>query len=168
MMIDDVSLQFSRKLARIKAGQITKKYRSLEVEDVEQKLILEVLLRWPRYDPCRATKSAFVEEIMRSKVCKLLRTERRRLVRQRRASAVLAASTREDDPHDSIRSLSLRIDLPCVVSKLPTNLIEACDRLAHETRSTAADAAGMSRNGLAGAIKRSRSIFRQHSLDFYL
>jgi hypothetical protein len=89
-------------------------------------------------------------------------------VRQRRASAVLAASTREDDPHDSIRSLSLRIDLPCVVSKLPTNLIEACDRLAHETRSTAADAAGMSRNGLAGAIKRSRSIFRQHSLDFYL
>lgn len=168
MLIDDASLQFSRKLARIKAGQITKKYRSLEAEDVEQKLVMEVLLRWPRYDPCRATRIAFVEEIIRSKVCKILRTERRRLARQRRAWSVLAASTREDDPQDLIRVLSLRIDVPCVVSKLPANLIEACDRLAHETRSTAAGAAGMSRNGLAGAIKRSRSVFRKHSLDLYL
>jgi hypothetical protein len=168
MSLDDLSFRFSRKLARIKAGQVTKKYRSLEVEDVEQRLIMEVLIRWPRYDPLRGTPEAFVEEVIRGQVCKIMRSERRRRARLRRLRGVLIASVREDDPRDPIRCLSLRMDVPCVVGTLPAHLIEACHHLANETRSVAAGAAGMSRNGLAGAIKRSRPHFRKHSLDLYL
>lgn len=168
MSIDDHSLCFARRLATIKAGQLLKTLRPLEREDIEQELLTEVILRWPRFDALRGSTEAFIEEVVRGKVCKLLRSRRRCLTRQRRGAPIIGASLSLADSSDPIRGLSLRMDIQAVCQRLPAPLSEACQRLGIDTQTDVAKSVGLSRNGLANALSRSRDIFVAHDLDSYL
>lgn len=168
MSIDDHALQFAQRLVAIKARQLIKKLRQMEREDIEQELLTEVVLRWPRFDAARGSAEAFIEEVVRGKVCKMLRTRQRFLRRQRRSAPVIAASLSLADSSDPIRGVSLRMDIQSVCQQLPAPLSEACQRLGIDTQTDVAKSVGLSRNGLASALSRSRDIFVDHDLDSYL
>lgn len=136
--IDPSTLKFARTLVRIKARQITRRAPG-DRDDVEQTLLLEVLLRWPGYDAARGTREAFVEQIVRGKVCKLLRARKRR----RATLPLTEAALRMPDPRDPIRDAALRMDVQVIVERLPPGLREACDQLRRETQSGTARVMGV-------------------------
>lgn len=156
------------RVAGIRARQINRGFRNEEVEDLEQTLITEVLIRWPKYTAGRGTAEAFIESVIRSKACKIIRSRKRSLSRIRRIRDERQDQQRAKQHRDDICHASLKIDLAIVMEKMPIPLADACQQLGLETRSTIANAAGLSRNGLNAAITRSRALFRDHDLDLYL
>ncbi|MCC6678136.1 MAG: sigma-70 family RNA polymerase sigma factor [Phycisphaerales bacterium] len=161
--MDTPTLSFLLRLARIKAGQVA---QSLDPEDTAQDLVLEVLIRFPKFDPDRATAEAFVEQVMKGKVCKLLR-DRQRLKRGGTARSPGPLPERAD-PSDFIRDADLRMDLETVLEHIPDALRAACDQLQRETVSEAARAIGVPRSTLDSALNGLQSQFRKASLDRYL
>ncbi|MBK9187357.1 MAG: sigma-70 family RNA polymerase sigma factor [Phycisphaerales bacterium] len=164
--IDPATLHFARRLVRIKASQITRSARHA-VEgrnDLEQELMLEVLLRWPKYDPARASREAFVEQVVRSRVCTLIRARRRRPVTR----PLTAAAFLRPDPADPIRCVDVRLDVQVVVNRLRPRLREACDHLRRESQSDAARAMGANRSSMMRSLAQTRRMFADSGLDSYL
>ena len=141
---------------------------ALDPEDVAQDLLTETVLRWPRFDAARGNAEAFIEEIVRSKTCKIIRAYKRERKRSHHIARMLRPSFDPVDQHDDIREMSLQIDVRVMVSRLPPRMRDACDHLQRDTQLAAASAVGMSRNGLAGALTRARPLFRNGDLDSYL
>lgn len=165
--IDPSTLKFARTLVHIKARQITRRAPG-DRDDVEQTLLLEILLRWPGYDAARGTREAFVEQIVRGKVCKMMR-DRTRAKRDWRREQVLDLHAHDrPDPADRLREVELRADVGAVVSDLPEPLREACDQLQRESISAVARGIGTPRSTLDSALRRSREAFRRADLDGYL
>jgi DNA-directed RNA polymerase specialized sigma24 family protein len=164
--IDPATLSFARTLVRIKARQLVRRSARgrLSRADVEQELLLEVLLRWPNYDPARATREAFVEQVVRSRVCTLIRAARRRRV----GFPLTAAALLLPDPHDTLRCVDVRLDVEVVVDGLRPKLREACDHLRRESQSDAARFMGVNRSSLMRSLARTRPMFAQADLDSYL
>jgi RNA polymerase sigma-70 factor (ECF subfamily) len=161
--IDPATLHFARTLVRIKARQITRRAPT-DRDDVEQELLLEVLLRWPKYDPDRASRQAFVEEVVRSRVCSLLRSSRRRP----RPAALTRAALHEPDRHDHVRQVDVRLDVQLVVDRLRPRLREACDHLRRQTQSDTARLMGVNRASMLRALVKARALFGAAGLDSYL
>jgi DNA-directed RNA polymerase specialized sigma24 family protein len=165
MPIDPSTLQFARTLVRIKARQITRPpARAGDRDDIEQTLLLEVLLRWPGYDPARGSKEAFVEQIVRGKVCTLLRGRRR----SPRVASLERESLQIPDRNDPIREASLRLDVQVVVDQLRPRLREACDHLRRESQSDTARCMGVNRPSLLRALAKTREMFSAAGLGLYL
>jgi DNA-directed RNA polymerase specialized sigma24 family protein len=164
--IDPATLSFARTLVRIKARQLVRRSARgrLSRADVEQELMLEVLLRWPGYDPSRASREAFVEQVVRSRVCSLIRAGRRK----RAGLPLTAAALLLPDPHDTLRCVDVRLDVQLVVDRLRPRLREACDHLRRESQSDAARAMGANRASLMRALARTRRMFAEAGLDSYL
>jgi len=168
MTIDDDSLKFARYLAGIKARQIKFAYRSFELDDLEQILVMEVLVRWPSYSSGRGCAQAYIETVIQGKVCKIIRSRKREIVREQEICRVRRNALRAQDQRSGIREVSLRHDVAVVIEQLPRHIAEAFQLLEFETRAAVAGATGFSRNGLNAALVRSREKFRDHSLDLYL
>jgi hypothetical protein len=164
--IDPATLAFARTLVRIKARQLARRSApgGFDRDDVEQELLLEVLLRWPKYDPARATRQAFVEQVVRSRVCTLIRA-RRRLPAGR---PLTRAALLRPDPGDAVRCVDVRLDVQVVVDQLRPRLREACDHLRRESQTGAARAMGANRASLMRALAGTRWIFAEAGLDSYL
>ena len=65
--IDPATLTFAQSLVRIKARQLAKIIPSPAVnnrKDLEQDLLLEVVVRWSRFNPSRGSAEAFVERVV--------------------------------------------------------------------------------------------------------
>ena len=78
--IDPSTLKFAKSLVRIKARQLLRVIRDAATgsqQDLEQDLLLEVVVRWPGFDPNRGNAEAFVESVVRAKLCKMLRDAKR-------------------------------------------------------------------------------------------
>ena len=168
MKIDDESLMFAQRVAGIRARQMKRTFRALDVDDLRQDLLLEVIIRWPGYESDRGSPKAYIETILQSKVRKIIRSRKREIIRNRQIHAALRDTLHLQQQRDRIRDESMRHDISTVVAKLPDKLAEACQQLAFDTRSSAANAVGFSRNGLNTALARSRELFRDHALDLYL
>lgn len=165
MTIDPITLQFACKLVRCKARQIA---RPSDREDVEQELLLEIVVRWPCFDPRKANREAFVEQIVRNKICKMLR-DRRRLKRDTRREVPFDARVHAVAQSDAaIESLCLRIDVGSVLPNMPQHLRDACDELRRESLAAAARRIGMPWSTLAHHLDQVRAAFRRAELDQYL
>lgn len=165
--IDPATLLFARRLVRIKARQITRfaaRHAAEGRSDLEQELMLEVLLRWPKYDPARASREAFVEQVVRSRVCTLIRARRRRPA----SLPLTAAALLRPDPADAVRCVDVRLDVQLVVDRLRPRLREACDHLRRETQSDAARAMGANRSSMMRSLAQTRRMFTDAGLDSYL
>ena len=67
--IDPSTLTFAKTLVRIKAKQLLRVIRDAATgsqQDLEQDLLLEVVVRWPGFDPNRGNAEAFVESVVRA------------------------------------------------------------------------------------------------------
>lgn len=162
--IDPDTLAFARKLVRIKAAQLAPARRSADREDIEQTLILEVLLRWPGFDPRRGTREAFVEQIVKGRTSKIIRERRA----EPRHAELGQESGRVQDRRDNVRHACLRIDMAELVSTLPPRLRRACDLMCRESQSQAAREMGANRQTLLRTLGKRRARFEQAGLKLYL
>lgn len=158
--MDALPLTFVLKLARIKAHQIGP---PSEREDVEQDLVLEVLVRFPAFDPIRGNSEAFVEQVVKGKVSKIIRDRQRE-----KRSGQRRPMPERVDRGDFVRDADLRMDLEEVLRDVPVTLHDACDQLRRETVSEAARNIGVPRSTLDSGLIGLRERFRKGSLDKYI
>lgn len=168
MPIDPATLKFARTLSRIKVRQSGLLIRRADREDVEQELLLEVVVRWHRFDPLKATAEAFVERIVRDKLRNILRDRRRAKRDWRREQALDPQAHDRPDTTDELRRAELRVDVQAVAGSLPPSLRDACDQLRRESISAVARGIGTPRSTLDSALRRAREAFQRGDLDQYL
>ncbi len=168
MPIDPATLKFARTLARIKVRQSGRLILRADREDVEQELLLEVVVRWTRFDPLKATAEAFVERVVRDKLRNILRDRKRAKRDWRREQALDPKAHDRPDRANGLRQVELRVDVQAVVADLPPTLREACDQLQRESLSAVARGIGSPRSTLDSALGKAREAFRRGDLDQYL
>lgn len=166
--IDPSTLKFAKSLVRIKAKQLLRVIRDAATgsqQDLEQDLLLEVVVRWPGFDPNRGNAEAFVESVVRAKLCKMLRDAKR-------AKRVPGPTVSVDggdtiDPADDLRVLCIRMDVETVVSKLDAVKRSVCDQLLRESVSEAARQLRTPRSTLEYAVNSVRDRFKKSDVDQY-
>jgi hypothetical protein len=166
--IDPSTLQFAKSLVRIKARQLVRIIRDAAIgsqQDLEQDLLLEVVVRWPGFDPNRGNAEAFVESVVRAKLCKMLRDAKR----AKRVSGPTVSADGGDaiDPADDLRVLCIRMDVETVVSKLDAVKRSVCDQLLRESVSEAARQLRTPRSTLEYAVNSVRDHFKKSDVDQY-
>jgi RNA polymerase sigma-70 factor (ECF subfamily) len=168
MPIDPATLKFARVLSRIKVRRAGRLIRRADRDDVEQELLLEVVVRWHRFDPRKATAEAFVERVVRDKFRNILR-DRQRAKRDWRREQPLEVTVHDrPESSDELRRCELRIDVHAVTGGLPPQLRVACDQLRRESVSAVARGIGKPRSTLESALRRARASFQRCDLDHYL
>jgi DNA-directed RNA polymerase specialized sigma24 family protein len=164
--IDPSTLKFAKTLVRIKAKQLLRVIRDAATssqQDLEQDLLLEVVVRWPGFDPNRGNAEAFVESVVRAKLCKMLRDAKR-------AKRVQGPDRQRDgsdaiDP-DDLRVLCIRMDVETVIGKLDA-VKRVCDQLLRESVSEAARQLRTPRSTLEYAVNSVRDRFEKSDVDQY-
>jgi len=148
--IDPSTLKFAKSLVRIKARQLLRVIRDAATgsqQDLEQDLLLELVVRWPGFDPNRGNAEAFVESGVRATVCK------------DGGDAI--------DPADDLRVLCIRMDVETVVGKLDAVKRSVCDQLLRESVSEAARQLRTPRSTLEYAVNSVRDRFKKSDVDQY-
>lgn len=166
--IDPSTLKFAKSLVRIKAWQLLRVIRDAATgsqQDLEQDLLLEVVVRWPGFDPNRGNAEAFVESVVRAKLCKMLRDAKR----AKRVSGPMVSADGGDaiDPADDLRVLCIRMDVETVISKLDAVKRSVCDQLLRESVSEAARQLRTPRSTLEYAVNSIRDRFEKSDVDQY-
>lgn len=184
--------EYAAELIRHKARQLVGKagFTWSDVRDIEQEMILDLLSRFPKFDPDKAAHSTFAARIVEHKISKLFRYRRREMRDYRRESCSLDDPIEDAEGKPIRRACSfcqgkaafrlgkrarsreeeaqLRIDVSLVLEKLPDDLREVAEQLKTETVSDAARNLGIPRTTLYGNIKRIRSLFEDAELQDYL
>ncbi|MBS0190533.1 MAG: hypothetical protein JSR52_05230 [Planctomycetes bacterium] len=166
--IDPSTLKFAKSLVRIKARQLLRVIRdpaTSSQQDLEQDLLLEVVVRWPGFDPSRGNADAFVESVVRAKLCKMLRDAKR--AKRVPGPTVSADSGEAIDPADDLRALCIRMDVETVVGKLDAVKRSVCDQLLRESVSEAARQLRTPRSTLEYAVNSVRDRFEKSDVDQY-
>ncbi len=183
---------YAAELIRCKARQLVGKAGLTrdDVEDLEQEMTLDLLLRLPKFDPNKAAHTTFVARVIERKISKLIRDRKREKRDHRRASGSLNEPIvdGESGTTERVHTISqdvvdvrhrrrdrtreeeakLRFDVSLVLRELPEDLQAVASQLMGETITEAAKSLGVPRSTLYGAIDRLRSVFRKAGLQHYL
>ncbi len=184
--------EYAESTIRVKARQLigTAGFTRSDVEDVEQEMRLELLLRLPKFDPARASYNTFVNCVTERKCAKLIRHRRQEMRDYQRRSCslddrvegayggtVARAETVDQDELD-IRTdkrgrsreeqNQLRTDVSFALSKLPDDLrrIAECV-MGTRTLVEAARQLGMQRTTFYKALGRLQAHFKSAGLNDY-
>jgi len=165
-------------------------YRDLEERDLVQELLLEILIRWHKYDPDRAKESTFVVMVVDNRLSQIYE-HRQASKRDYRCCAgslnekCFDADRREvdrietitmDEYLDRVRPYNLplqdldelRIDIGLVLHRLPTELRRICELLALHEPLEIRQRLGLTKSAYYVRIARLRVIFEDAGLRGYL
>lgn len=183
---------YARKVIRYKATQLIGKCRFTrdDIEDLEQEMMLDLLLRLPRFDASKASLKTFIARIVDRKVSTLLRHRSQKKRDYRREVCSLddpithadGDSVREEqfskDDHDlrtgrhtrsEIERTDMRLDISIVLSELSPELKALAERLLTQSIADAARDLKVPRSTLYGSgISRLRNLFEDKGLRDYL
>jgi len=183
---------YAAKLIRCKARQLVGKagFTWDDVEDLEQEMTLDLLLRLPKFDPDKAAHTTFVARVTERKISKLLRDRKRERRDFRRIARSLNDPIEDGEGESTERAYTidqdevdirmghrhcsreeeahLRLDVSLVVSGLPEDLREIAKRLQTETITEAAKSLGIPRSTLYGKIDRLKLLFENAGLRDWL
>lgn len=178
-------LKYSSKLIHRKARFLARKLEFADVDrsDIEHDLLIDVLKRFPAFDPDRAKATTFIARIVEHGIASLIRT-RRAAKRDARKSVGLPdecdlspdelddikARRRRGIPvNDPLRQSELRLDLEPVVAGLPPELQMLCALLFVEVPiSEIARLTGRPRTSVHTDIHKIRKHFEDAGLRDYL
>ena len=157
----------ARQLARHRAVP------GMELEDYEQDLIMDLLVRERRFDARRASYPTFADRIIRNRVSTLIHAGlRMRRVEDQGSGAVVAEPNLETQAGScACRSdewCSLCLDLERFVGQLPLRLRRCCSWLLADNRLAAAAALGLHRSSLYEAAHDLRRQAIEAGLHLYL
>ena len=161
----------ARQLARTRA------FRSTDIEDLEQELMLDLLRKLPAFDPTRAGRNTFIARIVENHAASLIKAalakKRGATIEHESLQAMihddaggpieLGATISSDDalwdtPERSWdEAITLRHDLAHAIGGLPAHLVLLCDRLAIDTVTEIANATGTSRPFIYDAVAKVRA-----------
>lgn len=184
---------YASDVIRHKARQLIGKYgyRRHDCEELMQEIIQDLLVRFPRFDPNKASKNTFIARLVDRKVANLIRyrSQDKRDYRCEAWSldepiddldgaATRRGDTLSQDEHDlrtgkHCRTVSeridMRLDVSFVLSELPPDLKELAERLRHQSVSEVARDLGVPRSTLYDTgIARLRKAFEDKGLREYL
>ena len=159
----------ARQLARHRAVP------GMELEDYEQDLITDLLVRERRFDAARASYPTFADRIIRNRVATLVQAGlRMRRVEDHGPSAVTSQPDLESQAESCACTCwsedwcSLCLDLERFVEQLPIRLRRCCKWLLAENRRTAAAALGLHRSSLYEAAHDLKRHAFEAGLHLYL
>jgi RNA polymerase sigma factor (sigma-70 family) len=165
------------RLVRHAARQVRAHSRArLERQDVEQELALHILSRVEKFDPAVSLWSTFVYEVVRNKAFQIIRDHKRKK-RAARPTCSLDDLAPDCDGRmvplvETIASPSvqrhhdLRMDVSAILSTLPKDLREICERLmASQSLSNVQREMGLTKHGFRKRMEQLREIFTREKLS---
>jgi RNA polymerase sigma-70 factor (ECF subfamily) len=184
--------EYAARLIRHKAYQLigTAGFTASDRQDLEQEMVLDLIMRLPKFDENKATHKTFVARIIERKISKLIRHRTQEIRDYRREGRSLNEQIVGDDgaavergdtlAHDEVdRRLSKRqltrqehldlvIDMADVISLLPDHLRRLCELLQTDNVSDAARQAGIPRTTINDHVRKLRALFEDAKLGDYL
>lgn len=183
---------YTVRLITFKAKQLSAHpgFSHADREELEQELLLDLLLRQPKYDPGRAQNSTFVARVVEHRAATLIE-ERKAGLRDYRLQAFSLNDHIEDEDggccersetfdqddyllrtgrqsRSSIELRDLGIDVRSVIDQLPPKLRDLCQRLMRDSITDVSRETGIPRSTLYGVIDKVRVAFKDAGLEAYL
>lgn len=175
---------YARDLIKNKARQIIGKagFRASDLEDIEQELALDLIIRLPKYDPLRARQSTFMARIVEHKISSLISERYAQCRDWRRCQTSLdeptssnSASNEEtlgaqmsDTAADTPEDTDLLVDIQAALETLPDDMRDLWERLLRGNVRQVAQDLGLSRTTPYSRIKKLRQLLVEAGLDEYL
>ena len=183
---------YTVKLIKFKARQLVGKegFTASDRDDLEQELMLDLLLRLPKYDSRCAQRNTFIAQEVEHRIAALIEAQKAGIRDFRRCPCSLNDRLEDVDgrtvermetldqedyllrtgaqsrPSEELSALA--IDVAAVLAGLPPELRELCWRLRTETVTEISYATGVPRGTLYESIKELREIFEDAGLRDYL
>ena len=159
----------ARQLARHRAVP------GMELEDYEQDLSTDLLVRGRRFDATRASYPTFADRVIRHRVATLIQAGlRMRRIEDHGPRVITAEPSMETQAEASAGACwtedwcSLSLDLERFVAQLPARLCRCCEWLLAENRQAAAAALGLHRSSLYEATHDLKRHAIEAGLHLYL
>lgn len=156
--------------SRRKAKELAGKY-GFDGEDLAQEFALHLLCQWPQYDPSKGKPTTFIQNVVDTKVCELIRDQcRQRRDFRREKSLSRAADELDHGKLDGVRGqpdvseqelAELRSDCGEILERLPTELREIADLLKVNSPEAVARQLGIPRTTLWRRIDDLRTHFER-------
>ena len=175
----DPHIAFATDYAKRKAKQLTGffGFNKSDRADIVQDLLLDLVRRWPKFDPARGEPEVFIRRVLWARVATLIR-EKRAQKRQFEYEAEPISEEVEEEVSVNFRTgLPLRIDqeysdlasdVATVLAKLLPEDRDLCMRLQSQSLSEIASELGVPRSTLADRLQSLRSCFEDAGLQHYL
>ena len=146
-------------------------------EDIEQELALDLIRRWPKFDPQRSKPRTFIARVIRNKVSTLIRHRMSEQQQFEQVGYSIDATVEEEvttcfrtgQPHRTDQEyVALREDVRAVLARLPPELREVCERLKRASIPRVAKELGIPVTTLRYRLKKLRDVFEEAGLRDYL
>jgi len=184
--------EYAARLIRHKAYQLigTAGFTASDREDLEQEMVIDLIMRLPKFDENKATHKTFVARIIERKISKIIRHRKQEIRDYRREGRSLNECIADGDGGTVERGetiaqdemerrlgnpnltrqehLDLVLDLTEVISRLPDHLRRLCDFLQMERVSDAARQMDLPRTTLNDHVRKLRQMFADARLEDYL
>jgi RNA polymerase sigma-70 factor (ECF subfamily) len=172
-------MDFATRYARRKANQLVGHfgYRKSDRADIAQELLLDLVRRWPNYDPQRGEPQVFIRRVIWARVSTLIE-EKRALKRQFDYQAGSINDGAADEVTTNFRTglprrieqecVDLASDVAAVLDQLPDDLRELCERLQTQSLSQISRELEIPRSTLDDRLKKLRRTFEDAGLRDYL
>lgn len=188
-----VFCEYAQRIIRFKARQLAGKYGFSrdDYEDLCQELILDLLLRLPKFDPGKASLNTFIDRVVNRKVANLIRFQRQEKRDYRRLAALprdcpfdrrkrrhMSLGGMSQDEYDlrlarrsrpALKCHDMRIDVEGVIADLPPELQSIAKLLMIHPIASVAQRLGIPRStfwhGQLGMLKEG---FRRRGMQKFL
>lgn len=141
-------------------------------EDIEQELMLDLLQRWPNFDPQRARPCTFISKVVENAIIAII--NRRRAVGRDYRRTRNAVPKRVLEEELASRSggrnheINLRLDFETVLDRLLPEHRELCERLKTQSILAASREMHVPESTLRGWLKKVREVFEAAGFDHSL
>jgi RNA polymerase sigma-70 factor (ECF subfamily) len=187
--INEYAAQLIKNKARQLVGHVG--FTESDREDLEQEMMLDLLVRLPKFDPSKAASTTFVAMVVDRKISKIIRhrTQEKRDYRRivsscndpiedRDGTTIEREQTISKDEIDlqtgkharpEAERIDMRLDVSFAISELPPELQALARRLMDQSIAEAARELGVPRSTLyETGIARLRNFFEDRGLSEYL
>lgn len=150
---------------------------SMEIEDIEQELMLDVLSRTQAYDPEKASWRTFVDRIINHKIANLIEEAKAQKrgggIQEMSLDALMENPEGEDDElpdpaGDPTEAMHLSINLNRAMQVLPRSLVLLLIQLGEYNPSELSRMTRVPRATLYGSINALRGTLREQGIHHYL
>jgi len=175
----DEHLDFATRYAKRKASQLAGHfgYSKSDRADIVQELLLDLVRRWPNYDPQRGEPEVFIRRVIWARVATLIK-DKRASKRQFDYEAGPIDEDVEDEVTTNFRTglpqrtpqeyVDLASDIATVLERLPEEQRDLCERLQSQSLGEISRELGIPRSTLADRVKKLRGAVEDAGLHDYL
>ena len=172
-------LDYATSYAKRKANQLVDHFgfNKSDRADIVQELLLDLVRRWPHFDPTRGKPQVFIRRVLWARVSTLIK-QKRALKRQFDYESATLDEEADNEVTNSFRTglperidqeySDLASDVATVLAELSSEDRELCERLQSQPLAEIARELGIPRSTLADRLQKLRSQFEQAGLQHYL